>query len=609
MLPSGEIAGHLWAVGLIAATTCVPGYPLSRLLPPSLRDRDGVATWPLLGGAYWAAALYLLPFGGGLLLAGVAAGALIAVSLAFRRRSRREQRLRCEHRTASSHSRRTRWVCVAILSLGCAAYVTPVLFKRVPDGMDAARYVMNARLIAHQAGLPRTLAPFAPEVPFGAANHGLPAVAAVAVLCGATPAAATLACLPLAYGGLILGSYVLSRLAAGRVTAAIIAVAVCWLAKQPQRDILWGGYTGVFALALGMLAARLLLEVLRGRSRTTAVTGGLCIGALPIVHGCIAAGWLYVVAPVAVIAGLIAARRRRRGLLGLVAAVTVAGGVVLAYLAVGWTPLDDATTQWIAANELDGKFPDGGWQLLSAVPRYLMKAAGTTLALLLLAALGVLAWRRRWLAVTGLATLLVLTLLALANARYGFLPASILLYPSRLREFPLVAGGLAVALAWRALPLRLGDRRRLAAPAAVALLCFALANHCRYYQRDACCAVIVDEAWHALTWSAEHLYPRDDFVTTLYGTAGAYLPGVSGIAATNWHAHIVSQAAAAERMRRSRPPTHVLWIQRSAIRSSLGRSYYDQSAAGLRRLLESRPAATVFSDGPVTLYRLAAVQP
>ena len=93
------------------------------------------------------------------------------------------------------------------------------------------------------------------------------------------------------------------------------------------------------------------------------------------------------------------------------------------------------------------------------------------------------------------------------------------------------------------------------------------------------------------------------------GTAGAYLPGVAGIAATNWHAHIVSQVGAAERMRRSRPPTHVLCIQRSAIRSALGRRYYDQSAPGLRGLLESRSAIEVFSDGPVALYQLAEVQP
>jgi len=598
MLPADELAGHLWAVLLVALVTCVPGYSLSRLLPRSVRARDGFATWPLLGGAYWAAMLYLLPFRGGLLLAAALALAGLAFSLVIRHKSRRERG------TASPHSSRAHRYSVLILSLGCAAYLTPLLTKHVPDGMDASRYLMNARLIAEHAGLPRTLAPFAPEVPFGAANHGLPAVAAVAVLCGATPAAATLACLPLAYGSLVLSSYILSRVAVGRIAAAIITVAVCWLARQTQGDILWGGYTGVFALAVGMLAARLLLDILRGKGRAAAIPGGLCIGALPTLHGCIAAGWLYVVAPVAAITGLVVARRRRPGLVALLMVVAVAGGVVLAFVAVGWTPLDDTARQWIITNELHAKFPHTGWQLVSAVPRYLMEAAGTTLTLLLLIALGVLAWRRRWRAVAGLAGVLLVNVLTIVNARYMFLPAALLLYPSRLREFPLVIAALAVALAWRTLPLRPDIKRRWAAPAAAVLLCFAFANHCRYYQRDASRPVIADEAWRALTWSAEHLNPGEDFVATLYGTAGAYLPGIAGIAATNWHAHIVGQVSAAERMRRSRPPTHVLYIERSAIRSPLGRRYYDQSARSLRGLLEFRSATAIFGAGPVTLYKL-----
>ena len=598
MLPALEMADHLWVVVLIVLAMCVPGYALSRLLPRSVRERDGFATWPLLGGAYWAAMLYLLPFRGGLLLAAGLALVMLSASLVLRRRS---VGTRCSPSRLRARARR---LSGAILFLGCAAYLTPVLTKHVPDGMDASRYVMNARLIAAQVGLPRTLTPFAPEVPFGAANHGFPAAAAVAVLCGASPAAATLACLPLAYGSLILGSYFLSRVAVGRITAAIIAVAVCWLVKQPQRDIVWGGYTGVFTLALGLFAARLLLDILRGKGRAAAIPGGLCIGTLPILHGCMAAGWLYVVAPVATIAGLIVSRRRGPGLLGLLTVGAVAGGIMLAFIVVGWVPLDDAARQWITTNELHGKLPHTGWQLVSAVPRYLMKAVGTTLTLLLLMSLGVLAWRRRWWAVAGLAALLLLNMLTIANAQYGHLPASLLLYPSRLREFPIVAAGLSVALAWRALPLRPALRRRSAVPAAVMLLCFAFANHCRYYQRDACRPVIADEAWHALTWSAEHLNPRTDLVATLYGTAGAYFPGVTGIAADNWHAHIVSQVSAAEHMRRSRPPTHVLYIERSAIRSPLGRHCYDQSAHGLRALLRSRSAILVFNDGPVTLHRL-----
>lgn len=599
MLPASELAGHLWAIVLIAVAACVPGYAISRLLPRPLRERDGFATWPLLGGAYWAAMLYLVPFRGGLLVTAALAVAMLLVSLLFRRRalSRRFP--------ASRRGRRAHRISVAILLIGCTTYVTPALTKHVPDGMDASRYLMSARLIAKHAGLPRTCAPFAPEIPFGAANHGLPAMAAVAVLCGASPAAATLACLPLAYGSLILSSYVLARLAAGRIAAAVIAVAVCWLIKQPQRDILWGGYTGVFALALGMSAARLLVETLRGRRHASVIPGGLCIGALPIIHGCIAAGWLYVVAPVATLVGLAVSRRRGRGMLGLLTAVVVAGGIVLAFVAVGWVPLDETVRRWITAHELHGKLPYAGGQLVAEVPRYLMKAMGTTLTLLLLVSLAVLIWRRRWWVVAGLAAVLLLNMLVVANARYGFLPATLLLYPARLRELPLVMAGITVALAWRALPLRPVFKRRGMVPAAAILLSFAFANHCRHYQRDACQPVIAAEAWHALTWSAEHLDPSEDFVATLYGTAGAYLPGVAGIAVDNWHAHIAGQVSAAERMRQSRPPTHVLYIERSAIRSSLGRGAYEQGAHRLRELALSRSGVVVFGDGPVTLYRLA----
>ena len=599
MLPSYDIAVNLSATVLTATAVCVPGYALARWLPEPIRARDGFATWPLLGIAYWAAMLYLLPFRGGLLLAGLSAVLSLVISGVFRRK--RLLRRRPKSRT----QRRARRVSAVILGLGCAVYLTPLFNKHVPDGMDAARYIMNTRLIAAQAGLPETLAPFAPEIPFGAANHGLPAVAAIAVLGGATPAAATLACVPLAYTCLILATYLLIRLAASRTAAAIIAVSVCWLAKQTQQDLLWGGYTGVCTLALGALAARILIEALRGRQIRAAPAGGFCIGALPILHGCMAAGWLYIVAPVTTITGLLISRCRRKGLATLLMIMMVAGVIVSAYAATAWTTIDEATRQWIITNELHDKFSPTGWQALLEAPRYLSRAAGTTLTLLFGISCAILTAGRSRRILAGIAGVLTLNLLTIINAGYGFLPATLLLYPSRLREFPTIGAGLVVALAWRVLPRHGVIKRRLGPPLAGLLLFVALLNHGRYYQSTASQPTLPEGAWHALNWCAENLNPSRDYVATVYGTAGAYLPGVAGIAATNWHAHIIDQSATADQMRRTRPVTHIFLIEKSAIRSAVGRCGYDRDFLRWRKSIEANTAVRVFTKGAVTLYKLA----
>src|SRR5260370_18186563 len=73
VLPFDVLAGHLAALLLAWACAWGTGLPLAWLL----RVRVGFAGSPLLGVAYWAAALYCLPFSGGLTIA-----AAIAVLLA-----------------------------------------------------------------------------------------------------------------------------------------------------------------------------------------------------------------------------------------------------------------------------------------------------------------------------------------------------------------------------------------------------------------------------------------------------------------------------------------------------------------------------------------------
>ncbi len=603
MVWGAELADHLWALLMVWVAACVPGYVLSRMLPGPLRCRDTLATWPLLGGAYWAAALYLLSFRWGLVVAAALALAA-AIALAYRsRRAAHRVEIAPKPLTVFARYGRRRVTASVILLVGCAPYLTPVFAKHVPDGMDASRYALNARLIAAEAGLPDSLAPFAPGVPFGAMNHGVPALAAVAVLCGASPAAAVLAAVPLTFAALVLSLYLLVRLVTPRVPAAVTAVAVAWFAHQAQRTLSWGGFPCVLTLAVGFLSARLLVDVLRGKRGPGWIPLGLCAGAQPILHGCMAAGWLYIGVPVATVVGLIVSRHRRRGLAGAGLAALLAAGIVLAYLVVARPRFDGGTGAWIDATEMQDAYAGKGLQLLLTVPAYLGDAMGKFLTVVFIVAVGVLAVRRRWSALMVVVSVLLANGLVLMNAKYGLLPGSLLLYPVRVREFALGAAALGVGLAWRRLPPAVTVRRPRPVIVASVLFVLALSQHYRYFQRTACRPVISEEAWQALQWSARHLSPADDFVATLYGTAGAYLPAVAGVGVTAWHAHF-DQTSAAHDMARTRPVTHVLDIERQAIRSGIGKGRYDRESDRLDRLVRDRAGKIVFASGPVRIYQL-----
>lgn len=435
MLSAAELADHLWALALVTLAALLPGITLTRCLPARLRARDAVFAWPLLGLAYWSLSLYLFPFRGGLWLA-----AALAVAGAAAARFRARHPLRARSRDASG--------AIVILALGTLPCVTPALSKHVPDGMDAARYAMNARLIASRAGLPDNLAPFAPTVSFGAANHGIPTLAAVAVVCGATPNAALLATIPFTFGALALGMFVLLRLATRRRTAAAIAVLTVWLAKSAQQTTEWGGFPGVAALALGLLALRLLVDVFRAHHSGVPALG-LCVGALPLVHASTATAWLHVLAPLALVSGWWVSRQRARGAARVLFAAVIATGLLSVYYVAARPRLDPAAA-WIRDNVLTATFDSAGFPLLAETAGYLASAIGRTTTLLLLAAAAWLAIQGRWRALLLAGAILGLTLALLLNAPAGWLPSSSLLYPERVRDLPLVAVGIVFAATWRA---------------------------------------------------------------------------------------------------------------------------------------------------------------
>lgn len=606
MIWGAELADHVWGLVIVSAAACVPGLALRGFLPRPLRGRDAFATLPILGGAYWAAMLYILPFRGGIIAGGCIALAGATLSVVGGRFLRERHVARIATGLRSTTRNRPLWISRIILTVGCIVYVTPLLTKHVPDGMDTSRYLMNARLIGAHAGLPRTLAPFMADVPFGAMNHGASTLAGVAVACGASPAGAVLATIPLTFALLILSLYVLMRLVVSRVQAAVVAVAVAWFSHQAQRTIAWGGFTGIFALAIGILAVRLLVDVLRGKGRSGFVPLGVCAGSLPLVHGCMAAGWVHMAMPIAAAVGLWASRNRRRGLAGAALAALVAGGIVAVYMLVGRPGLDGSATEWIRANEMADAYPGRGLQLLLTVPAYLRKTIGKLLAWLLPAAMAVLLVRRRRRALALICAGLATIVLVLINAKLDVLPTTLLLYPTRVREFSLIVVALALGLAWRELLPMAARHPRGPTVVAGVLLALAVSQHHRYFQRTAWQPVISEQAWRMLRWSTENLDPGGDQVANLYATAGAYLPGVSGVAATNWHAHF-DQKAAARNLLETRPVTHVIVIERDAILSRMGKSQYDRDAAKLRRLAEDRSEAIVFSDGPVSIHKLKPI--
>src|SRR5260370_35047079 len=111
VLPIDVLAGHLAALLLAWACAWGTGLPLAWLL----NVRIGFAGSPLLGVAYWAAALYCLPFAGGLTVAAAIAGLLAVAGL-----------LQADAREALRASISPRGPAEPIPALRCPAYLVIV---------------------------------------------------------------------------------------------------------------------------------------------------------------------------------------------------------------------------------------------------------------------------------------------------------------------------------------------------------------------------------------------------------------------------------------------------------------------------------------------------
>ncbi len=337
-----EIIEHLKALALIWLVTSLTGAGFVDLLPAPWRYREGWLAAPLLGVAYWSCALYVFPFPGGLYLAG------LLVCLMLYRISRAA--------VTGFWPEGRHWLPAVVLVAGCVVYMTPLVTQYVPSGMDASMHATNARMIAAVAGLPMNYAPMAPEIDFVAANLGLPTVAAIVVLLGCTPVAATLAAQQLTFSCVVLGCYQLFRLGGTRMTAAVMAVATTWFARGIQGTYSWGGFPTVMGVVLGLVAARLLLDTIRRPLPGAIVPLGLCVAALPLVHGIAAATWLYVVGPLASIAGFLLTRRRMAAIRILAGAAVWATTLLGAYLFYGKP--NSRFLSWIrSANGRPGTLP------------------------------------------------------------------------------------------------------------------------------------------------------------------------------------------------------------------------------------------------------------
>jgi hypothetical protein len=541
VLPVDILGAHLAALILAWSCAWATGLPLAWLLGL----RIGFGGGALLGVAYWAAALYCLPFASGLVAAGVIA-ALLGVVTLWQRAGRQALR-----RSLSCLSR-----AELILGIGCAAYLTMLATQYVPPGMDAAMHTIAARQIAQQNGLPTSYAPFAPELPFPAVNLGLPAFAAVVIRLGAEPVSAMLACEHVTFSGLLLATYLVLRIWVGRCGAAVPAVAAAWSARGAQETIGWGGFPTIMSLALGLLATRLLFDLARRPRTGTAIALGLTVGAMPLVHGAGAASWVYCVAPVAGIAALVQAPRCSAAMRQLVVASTFCSMILAACVLVGKPAPSDAQREHIRAWHRSFAPPGEGLQLAWTAPNYVKSSAGS-LSLYggALAAL-VLLVRRRGAAVAAAGAVIALISIVAANARYDVLPGSFLLFPERVVYWAPPLAALLMALGWQALPA-IVRRAPVCWGVALALLAFTVPRQYNHFQRIAFVPAISPDAWNTLCWARDHLEPGATFVAAPYNSIGSYLPAVAGIATDGAPLHYLCYRPELEAYAR-REPTHRL---------------------------------------------------
>jgi hypothetical protein len=540
MLPPQLIQEHLIALAAVWGCALLAGLPLVALLRAPL----GLGGAALLGLAYWAAALYLLPFHHGLDVGLAIASFGVVVTLFMRPATVKRLPTQLRSRAAG------------ILFVGCGAFASLLFTQFVPPGMDASMHTTSARLIAEFGGLPHTYAPFAPELHLPAVNLGLPALVAVPIRLGCSPAAAMLAGEQFTFSVFVLSTYLLLRLWTECTAAALLAVFALWTTRGAQETVGWGGFPTIASLALGLLATRLLIELARHPNYRLAGVLGLTLGALPLTHGVGAATWFYAVAPVSLAVGLAMVRRRHRAMRSLAVAGAVAGFVLLAYRAFGQAQVGQEEIDWVRASHANYVPTGEGWELLWSVPSYIKTTAGSVgvwpggLAAVVLLIRG---WFR---AAAALAVAFVLLCFVVADSRFWVLPMSILLYPDRAVYWATPLAAVGMAMAWRSLGSGVRGLVFLRVMLLGILIPAAGLKHVQCFQRDAMAATVSRAEWGALVWSAKNLNAKTDLVESTYKTAGSYLPAVAGIATTGWHMHFFALQEIPVVMR-NRPVTHM----------------------------------------------------
>lgn len=543
---------HFASLGLVWGWVLLAGLALS----PILRLRVGFASAPLLGVVYWTLALYLLPFSGGLDVAAALVVALGAIGVA---------------RWWRAGAIRPAWTRFSwftlILVLGSLPYLTTLLYHYVPFGMDASMHTTAAALIARTGGLPTSHAPYAPDLPFPPMNLGLPTVAAIAIRTGGDIAAVMLACHHLTFTLLIVATYLLLRTWIRRNPAALLAVVSVWMARGSQSTVEWGGFPTVASVAIGLFAARLMLQQSRAAGWRLSIAAGAAIAAIPLVHGVGGGTWLYCVGPWIALAAVLQARVKSATLRGLALSGASAAAFLLVYRAAGVIEVQadtmEMTREWQVSTA-----PLGEPTWLAAVG-YVRKDSGSFIVLAGWTALAVLALRRQWLAV-GLLTIAWLTLATVvANSRWWVLPASFLLYPERALYWAAPLSTVTMALAWRSLgSLAYAPSSLRLAPGALALGMLALSGYYQnqFYQRIVRTEFVGADGWAALTWAKEHLRPERDFVQTAYNSTGSYLPAVAQIGCSGAHHHHFLGRQVTQ-VYQGRAVTHVLVDQKLAPRA------------------------------------------
>jgi hypothetical protein len=436
-------------------------------------------------------------------------------------------------------------------------YSTTLLFQYVPFGMDGSMHATAATVIAVWRGLPESYAPFAPDVPLPPLNLGLPAVAAVAIRWGGEPAAVLLACHHLTFTLLILATYLLLRRWAARTPAAVLAVVSVWTARAAQASLEWGGFPTVLSVAIGLFAARLILEQSRSMSWRLSAIAGAAVVAIPLIHGVGGGTWLYCVGPWITLATLLQARNRLQTVRGL--AITGAAAIVLLliYRSAGSIDVQANDMDWTRDWQHSSANLDERWPAWVAAWDFIRRDSGSFIVLAGFAAGGVLLIRRQWLAATLLAAAWISLAIVVANSRWWVLPASFLLYPERALYWAAPLSALALALAWRTMPLMIQNARRSLGMASCALLLIAAYFQNQFYQKIVREDFVGADGWQALVWARQHLQPERDFVAASYNSTGSFLPAVAGIACTGSHYHHFIRQQVIEAFRH-RTVTHVL---------------------------------------------------